>query len=224
MSSSAVIAELAAHLVGLLEEAAASEQQHRIVVAVAGTPGSGKTHVSRLVSQAVNAQLGRDACAVVPMDGFHLTRAQLQLLPDPIEALRRRGAPWTFDAEAFVAAVRQLRHGAHTALPGFDHAAGDPVAGAVAVGPAQRIVLVEGLYAHVAELPWALVGTQLADELWWMQPADAAAAHDRLVLRHVASGLAADRQAAEARISGNDAPNAAYVMQSRLPATRVIMN
>ena len=41
--------------------------------------------------------------------GFHLTRRQLDVLPDPEEAYARRGAPWTFNAGSFFQAVLQLR-------------------------------------------------------------------------------------------------------------------
>ena len=41
--------------------------------------------------------------------GFHFTRRQLDGMPDPAEAHARRGAPWTFDADAFVSAIRHIR-------------------------------------------------------------------------------------------------------------------
>ena len=41
--------------------------------------------------------------------GFHLTRRQLNVMPDPEEAYARRGAPFTFNAGAFYQAVLQLR-------------------------------------------------------------------------------------------------------------------
>ena len=41
--------------------------------------------------------------------GFHFTRAHLNAMPDPEEAHARRGAPWTFDAQRFVAAIQQIR-------------------------------------------------------------------------------------------------------------------
>jgi pantothenate kinase len=68
------------------------------------------------------------AAAVVPMDGFHLYRRQLDALPDPGEAHARRGAPWTFDAAAFVECVRRVRGGGGVLAPSFDHGTGDPVA------------------------------------------------------------------------------------------------
>ena len=43
------------------------------------------------------------------LPGFHLTRRQLNVLTDPEEAYARRGAPWTFNAGAFLQALLQLR-------------------------------------------------------------------------------------------------------------------
>ncbi len=45
-----------------------------------------------------------------PETGFHLTRKELDNLPNPKEAHQRRGADWTFDADQFVAAVREIRN------------------------------------------------------------------------------------------------------------------
>lgn len=43
------------------------------------------------------------------MDGFHLTRAQLDAMPDPATAHARRGAEFTFDGEGFLRLVQALR-------------------------------------------------------------------------------------------------------------------
>ncbi len=48
-----------------------------------------------------------DIC--VCLQGFHLSRRQLNVLPNPEEAYARRGAPWTFNGGAFYQAVLHLR-------------------------------------------------------------------------------------------------------------------
>ncbi|KAJ2796721.1 hypothetical protein H4R21_004602 [Coemansia helicoidea] len=212
------VAELAADLLGRPDD-------RRVIVAVAGTPGSGKTHLSGLVCAAVNAGAGAEICVVLPLDGFHLSRAQLAAMDDPARALQRRGAHWTFDGSGFAALMQQVRdRPADVVLaPSFDHAAGDPVARAIAIRLHHRIVLVEGLYAHASEEPWACAA-RLADERWWISPRCPAAARARLAQRHVRAGLAADAAAAELRVAGNDDLNAAFVVAHRLAPTREVPN
>ncbi len=89
--------------------------------------------------------------AFVPMDGYHLTRAQLSALSDPATAHARRGAEFTFDGASFLELVRALRLPSTQSsptiyAPSFDHAVKDPVADAIAILPAQRIVIFEGNY------------------------------------------------------------------------------
>ena len=90
------------------------------------------------------------------MDGFHYPRAALADFLDPDEARRRRGAPWTFDADAFVAAVAEARanRDAVTRVPEFDHEVHDPEPGKIAIEPTHKIVLVEGNYLLLNDLPW----------------------------------------------------------------------
>ncbi|KAJ2713305.1 hypothetical protein H4R19_002317 [Coemansia spiralis] len=213
------VAELAARLLSRARDA------ERVIVAVAGTAGSGKTHLCGLVCAAVNAGAGAEVCVVLPLDGFHLSRAQLAAMDDPGLALRRRGAHWTFDGPGFAALVQRVRdRPADVVLaPSFDHAAGDPVPQVIAIRPHHRVVLIEGLYAHTSEEPWAHAA-QLADERWWISPRSPAAARRRLAQRHVAAGLAADTAAAELRIAGNDDLNAAFVAAHRLTPTHVVLN
>ena len=93
----------------------------------AGSP-AGKSTLAAAVRDRVNAAAGAPGAVVLPMDGFHYPRAALADFPDPDEARRRRGAPWTFDADAFVAAVAEARanRDAVTRVPEFDHEVHDP--------------------------------------------------------------------------------------------------
>ena len=67
--------------------------------------------------------------AHVPMDGFHLTNAELERLG----RRDRKGAPDTFDARAYAAVLAAVRDPARPVVtaPSFDHAA--------AVLPAQAL-------------------------------------------------------------------------------------
>ena len=87
--------------------------------------------------------------AFVPMDGFHLTRAQLDALPDPANAHARRGAEFTFDGEGFLKLVQRLRAPLTSSssvvyAPSFDHAVKDPKEDDIMVDVSHRIIVFEG--------------------------------------------------------------------------------
>jgi pantothenate kinase len=90
------------------------------------------------VNAATNAPT---ACVSVPMDGYHLTRAQLAAMHDPAYAASRRGAYWTFDEAGFVAMVQKLRLEGQVSVPSFDHGTGDPVPDAIQVEPTTAVVI-----------------------------------------------------------------------------------
>lgn len=126
------------------------------MIAIGGMPGSGKTTLSQTMVDAINARQGSlnpaspPLAAFVPMDGYHLTRAQLSAMPDPVTAHARRGAEFTFDGHGFFKLVEALRAPLTTEsgtiyAPSFDHAVKDPKEGDIAVGVEQRVVVFEGL-------------------------------------------------------------------------------
>lgn len=87
---------------GLLSRVESSPPQSpggRVLVGVCGIPGSGKSQLARHVVAHLNAVVGSELATVVGVDGWHLTRAQLDAMPDPQLARDKRGAAWTFDAK-----------------------------------------------------------------------------------------------------------------------------
>ena len=79
--------------------------QRQVWIGITGGPGAGKSTVAEAVA-AKCRDLGVRATAL-PMDGFHFSKEKLRDLdpPDAATLLPLRGAPQTFDAEAFCAAV-----------------------------------------------------------------------------------------------------------------------
>jgi pantothenate kinase len=189
----------------------------RVVIGLVGLPGSGKsTWAQRWVNQ-LNDGAPAPIAQALGMDGFHLSRAELALLPDPQLALARRGAPWTFAPDRLRSHLRQLRatnpNGEPIPMrwPDFDHGVGDPVPEAIEVAPCTRLVVVEGLYLLLREAAWSLQSE--FDAVWFLDvPRDQA---DRqLAARHCAAWGWTMAQA-QARIASSDALNADTVAVTR---------
>lgn len=201
------------HLAALLRQA----PQRRWVIGIAGLPGGGKSTLAQALADAVDRTVGAPVAMALGMDGFHLTRAQLRCGPDPAEALARRGAPWTFDPQALAQRLAALRAASLAAdaapqtWPAFAHGVGDPVADAIHVPSAVRLVLLEGLYLLHDTDGWDL---RSGMDACWFLDVPMGLALERLAARHQAAwGITRDE--AMARIARNDRFNAETVWRSR---------
>jgi len=170
-------------------EALLSRHTRRVVVGIAGPPGGGKTSLVTAVLGAARQREGLDGrLAHVPMDGFHLTNAEL----DRLGRRHRKGAPDTFDAQAYAAVLAAVRDPARPLVtaPSFDNAEGEPVPDALVVPANADLVLTEGNYLLLDDGPWRAVRA-LLDEVWFCALPDDVR-RDRLVARHVAAGREAE--------------------------------
>ena len=179
----------------------------RLIVAVAGAPGSGKSTFAAELARRLGARGKRSV--VVPMDGFHLDNALLEAR----SLLARKGAPDTFDAQGFVRLIRAIKAQEDVVAPSFDRMRDLSVAGAIAVPAQAPFVIVEGNYLMFDQAPWAdLAG------LW-----DVSVRLDvplpelraRLIQRWLSQNLS--RAVATRRAEGNDIPNAQRVIAKALP-------
>ncbi|KAK7732784.1 hypothetical protein SLS57_000727 [Botryosphaeria dothidea] len=210
-------------------------RSQRLLIGVSGIPGSGKTTLAAKVVYRINemyrAELpGASAgeppiAAFIPMDGYHLSRAQLDAMPDPYTAHARRGAHFTFDGDSFLALVKELRKPlapeSHTLYaPSFDHAVKDPVADDISIAPTTRIVVFEGNYLTLDRDPWRQAA-QLMDERWFVE-VDFDTARKRLVGRHVKAGIAKDEEDAHKRITENDLVNGQQIVEERVNVDEIL--
>ncbi|AWG00474.1 nucleoside/nucleotide kinase family protein [Clavibacter michiganensis subsp. insidiosus] len=188
----------------------------RAILAIAGSPGAGKTTLARALVACIDARAGDGTAAYVPMDGFHLANATL----DRLGRHDRKGAIDTFDGWGVLALVRRIRAETDHVVyaPSFDRAVDEGVAGAIAVDPAVRLVVVEGNYLLVDAGPWGLLRAEL-DEAWFCAtPGDAR--FSRLVDRHTAGGR--DPDAAQAWARDVDGANAVLIEGTRGRADLVV--
>ena len=150
------------------------------------------------------------------MDGFHLADVQLERLG----RRDRKGAPDTFDVDGYVATLRRLLEEPQRTVfaPGFERDLEQPLAAAVAIGPAARLVVTEGNYLLLGTGGWERVRPLLA-EVWYVD-ADPALRVERLVARHVRFGKSPD--AARAWVARSDEANAVLVGRTREAADVVV--
>ncbi|UNI22864.1 hypothetical protein JDV02_008711 [Purpureocillium takamizusanense] len=194
--------------------AAKARGQRRLVIAVAGPPGSGKTTIARHVVDLVRRSPNGPSIVAISADGFHLPLSALEALPNATEALARRGAPWTFDGAAAADLVDRLRDRAGrdaVSAPTFDHAVKDPVQGGLSVAPDVEVCVFEGNYLLSDEGPWSSIADGVDDR--WLVRVDAELAGRRVAARHLEAGIETTMADALRRAQGNDMVNGEYVMK-----------
>jgi pantothenate kinase len=179
----------------------------RTLLGITGAPGAGKSTLGRVVVE----EIGLGA-RLVAMDGFHLSRTRLAELG----RLDRKGAPDTFDVAGLVALVRRLRDRLEDTseviyAPEFRRDLEEPIAGAIAVEPDVRLVVVEGNYLLIPEEPWSQLHG-LFDEVWYCET-DEATRLANLIARHQAYGKS--QQDARRWALGPDQRNAELIATTR---------
>jgi pantothenate kinase len=220
---------------------ASSNPERAHWVAIAGGPGSGKSTLAAAVAAIVNEEAGEQCCVVLPMDGFHYSRAQLRELDPPSSAsyLPRRGAPWTFDAEGCYKCLAAAKRTNEAVLPTYSRELSDPVPGGARLDKSHRIVLVEGNYLLMREplgaeeftaegARWGVID-EIWDERWFLKCTDAAAQRRRLIRRHLetwndekAERWGPGEVGAAARADANDVLNMDIIAPCEAFADRVI--
>lgn len=139
-------------LPGLADLLAARAAGGRVIAALAGAPGSGKSTAAEGLAGLLNARQPGMA-AVLPMDGYHYD--DLYLVPAGLRP--RKGAPETFDVGGFRHMLQRLRarDEPFVAVPVFDRAIEIARAGARMIAADVPVIIAEGNYLLLQREPWA---------------------------------------------------------------------
>lgn len=177
----------------------------RVLVGIAGAPASGKSTIAADVVNAIKLRDGVGSAALVPMDGYHLDNAELDLM-----GMRSvKGAPHTFDVAGFVSLVRAIRLQSDVIrYPLFDRAQDKTVLDAGRLDVATQVVVIEGNYLLLQQDGWQDLRSLF--DLTVMLSVPMVELRARLIDRWLTYGLS--RAAATDRAELNDIPNAQTVM------------
>src|SRR3954462_4842294 len=202
----------------LADEAIGLAEDRRAVLGIAGSPGAGKSMLVEQLLARIGERKGRGWVAHVPMDGFHLADEQLRR----IGALRRKGAPDTFDPVGYAHLLKRVavETDAPVYAPGFDRTLEQPLAAALVVLPTARLVITEGNYLLLEHPTW-LQARRAMDRVWFVDSEEALRV-ERLLARHVEFGKS--RDAAQSWVADTDQPNADLVSPTAGSADLLIMN
>lgn len=201
--------------VALADTLAARAAEGRIVVAIAGPPGAGKSTFAELLAAHLNAR-APGLCDVLPMDGYHFDDRVLEARGHRA----RKGAPHTFDVAGLAVMLDRLRANAEDeiAVPVFDRDIEIARAAARLIPKTARIILVEGNWLLLAEPPWDMLAPRFDVTVMLAAPEDEL--RRRLTARWVGYGLSGEALAD--KLDGNDLANARTVIERCRPADYVI--
>lgn len=190
-----------------------SNTSKRIIIGIAGKPGSGKSTLSSFLLK----HLPIDSVSLVPMDGFHLSNKVLEELGRH----GRKGAPDTFDSLGYLELLHRIAHSSGDIyFPIFYRELEESIAAEGVVTARTKLVLTEGNYLLHTENGWGDVVKTLTES--WYVDVDDSARLSRLVDRHYLHGKSPEE--AHDWAYGTDEENARLVERSRDLADVIVTN
>jgi pantothenate kinase len=197
--------------------------ENRLMVAVAGPPGSGKTVFATLLAAVINAEADRNEAVVIPLDGWHFPNQYLDThtirqMGQTLPLRQMKGSPPTFNTEAAFACLGKIRQGGPVSYPVYSRMKHEPVADGGRVEPFHHIVIVEGNYWLLREAPW--IKFRPLFDISIFLAAKPETLLDGLRQRQLRSGRSAE--AAEQQVMHVDLPNIELVLKNSATANIVV--
>ena len=190
-----------------------SNADGRIIIGIVGKPGAGKSTLSSYLIE----KLPKESVALVPMDGYHLSNKEL----DVLGRRNRKGAPDTFDSNGYAALLQRIATSTEDVyFPIFHREIEESIAAEGVVTAKTKIVLTEGNYLLHDQGGWKNVAPILTES--WYVEVDDVVRLERLVDRHHFYGK--ERQAAYDWAHGTDENNAQLVEGTKELADFLVLN
>ena len=203
-----------------LEKVASDPKKLPYMVALIGTPGSGKSVSSFMLASILEDQ--GYPTMICPHDGYHYPIEYLKTFPDADDFLYRRGAPDTFDPRGLLRDLDRIKNGEEELikLPAFDHAKADPEPDThIFDRNHHKIVLCEGLYLLHDQDGWEDIASMFDYSIFMNSDVDVCI--ERLKIRNQCiPGYSPEE--IEVRCEAVDRVNALTVMRSKARADVVV--
>jgi pantothenate kinase len=200
----------------LIESSGMVNGGERFMLGITGYPGAGKSTVAGWLAEGVNKRMKTAPAIVVPMDGYHYSNERLT----EMALLHLKGIPETFDSQAFVALLRELRtvSNRNVYCPLFDRSIEASIERGIVIEPRHRLCIVDGNYLLLRTRPWDEC-TAYLNEVWFLD-VSMDTILERLQRRHMQGGRTPED--AMDKVESTDLPNARLIETTRSYAHRLI--
>ena len=190
----------------LLSLISALPSDKRLLVAIAGPPGAGKTTLTKWLVEELNKS-HRNKAQALYMDGFHydnILLTEMNLLP-------RKGSPGTFDVMGLETTLKRVRNETpeDVVVPVFDRDLEIARAGASIITKDVNLLIVEGNYILCDMPPWNQLTKYFDLKILIKVPRNIL--EERLRMRWEYYGL--DENSIHFKLYENDLPNGDFVSE-----------
>jgi|TARA_B110000285_G_C15142395_1_gene631877 pantothenate kinase len=200
----------------LEDKALALSDNKRLIVAISGAPGSGKSHVSQSLSNSIN-QVSKKS-EVFSMDGFHYDDSVLK----EKNLLSKKGALETFDVLGLKSFLERLSMNteANVAVPVFDRDLELSRSSALIIDQSIPLIIAEGNYLLLKDKPWG--DLQNYFDITVMIKSSKEVLTERLMKRWKSYNLNPDE--IDQKVFHNDIPNGEFVNLNSIKPDIEIIN
>ncbi len=155
---------------------------NRFIVGIAGGPGSGKSTFAVKLKELINSKAKSDLTQIFPMDGFHRKNIELERSG----LLSVKGAPETFDVEAYLSMLNRIKLGENLKAPIYSRETHDVIDNALSIEPHHKIIITEGNYLFADMEGWCDIKDTIDLKIFLEVERDVC--EKRLLERHMSGG------------------------------------